>query len=378
MLKAVSSGWGSCGPSPHIAGYQVKVGAPAPASLTFSAYLSATAPTTALKLQLTFYTADANHVGTETSAPLALTTTPQQLSFTASVPANAHYVQPEFLLEDAAGSEIIYVDFVVLEASPSPPAPPIVTHNRVGAWTTIFFDDFDTFDTTRWERAPDNWRDPPGLGSYDPSLVAVANSILTLKSEQRGGAWHQALVHGKTKGVRINTGLIEWRARMPTYVKGVHSGLWLMPCDSTYGWWPYSGEIDVIEYVGTETTPTVDGRQTFYSTLIFSDDGNQKKVSYPCNMQVDWDGDWHVYQCLWQRAIDGRYMFRFAVDDVPYGIIDQSQWVAPPGSPIGAPFDKDFYLIMTMSCGGPWAGMPEAQASRTTLKIDWVKVSQRS
>jgi beta-glucanase (GH16 family) len=378
LLEAVGQGWGSCGPSPYLAGYQIRLADPVPASLTFSAYLSAAAPTRVLKLQLTFFTSANARIEAATSPALALTPVPRQLSLTAPVPVGAVFVQPEFLVENAVGDEVIFVDFVVVRPQPALPAPSVVTHNRSGAWTTVFFDDFETFDDTRWDKAPNNWTDPAGLGTYDAGLVSVADSILTLRGEQRGGEWYSSNIHGRLKGQRIRTGLIEWRAKLPRYAKGIHPALWLMPARSVYGWWPYSGEIDVLEYVGTEETPTVDGRQTFYSTLIFSDDGNLKKVSYPCNMRIDWDADWHVYQCLWERAIDGRHMVRFAVDDVPYGIIDQSQWVAPSGAPAGAPFEQEFYLICSMNIGGTWSGPPLPQASGSELQIDWVRVRQRS
>lgn len=378
MLKAVGSGWGSCGPSRYLAGFQARVGTPAPRALTFSTYLSAVSPTQVLKLQLSFFTSANARIDSATSPALVLTSTPQQLSLTAPVPADAFFVQPDFVVENAVGDEVIFVDFAVVRPQTALPAPSIVTHNRSGAWSTVFFDDFETFDDSRWDRAPQNWDDAAGLGAYDANLVTVRDSILTLRSEHRDGKWYSSNIHGRIKGPRIRTGLIEWRAKLPRYEKGIHPALWLMPARSVYGLWPYSGEIDVLEYVGTEEDPTIDGRQTFYSTLIFSDNGNLKKVVYTCNMQIDWDTDWHSYQCLWERATDGRYMVRFAVDDVPYGIIDQSQWVAPGSAPAGAPFDQDFYLICSMSIGGTWPGPPLPEASGSELQIDWVRVSQRT
>lgn len=256
----------------------------------------------------------------------------------------------------AATSAAIVPSFFSREAHAAPPRGPLL-------WGT----DFNTFDSTKWRKGPDGWSDRYGdINYWDPNLVSIVDSKLRLRVEKRGGVWAGGLVHTRDR-IAWTYGYFEIRAKVPAG-QGLWSALWLMPALNRYGYWPHSGEIDILEHLG-KTGEVTNG----YSTIHFANGGGAHEQRFRVATGRDWSQDWHTWGCLWDKTPDGREYFRFYVDDVQYGEITEQEWPAR-GRELGAPFNQAFYVIFNLAVGGPWAGPAGLSVSGKYLEIDWVRV----
>lgn len=154
-------------------------------------------------------------------------------------------------------------------------------------------------------------------------------------------------------------GRIEVRAKLPAG-RGTWPAIWMLPSAQTYGTWPRSGEIDIMEHVGfdmgrvhgslhslahnwlTETQPT---DSIFIETVAT---------------------DFHVYAIEWAPG-----EIRFFVDDT------EILHARDPGTGWEEwPFDQPFHLILNVAVGGFWGGQqgidPDIWPQR--MEIDYVRV----
>ena len=228
----------------------------------------------------------------------------------------------------------------------------------------IWSDEFTTFDTSKWTKAPTNWTDRYGIiTAWDPALVTQSGSTLRLAVQKVGADWHGGLISSLDKA-SWTYGYFEIRAKV---VKGagMWGALWMMPQTPQYGGWPRSGEIDINEYIGS-----LQEFQNIYSTLHYRDfSTEQDSQVFVGRGNGDPSLDFHNYGMLWQSGL-----FTFYVDSVSYGSISSSQWPAVPGQSEASPFDKPFFLLLNQTVGGAWAGPPTDDMSGKFLEIDYVRV----
>lgn len=233
-----------------------------------------------------------------------------------------------------------------------------------GAGSLVWSDDFTTFDTSKWTKAPTNWTDRYGIiTAWDPALVTQSGSTVKLAVQKVGADWHGGLINTLDKASWLY-GYFEVRAKL---LKGAGQwgALWMMPQTPQYGGWPRSGEIDIIEYIGNTQE-----FQNLYATLHYQnfaiDSHEQVFVAREDN---DPSLDFHNYGMLWQPGL-----FTFYVDGVSYGTISEAQWPAVPGQANNSPFDKPFFFLLNQTVGGAWAGPPTDDQSGKFIEIDYVKV----
>jgi beta-glucanase (GH16 family) len=145
----------------------------------------------------------------------------------------------------------------------------------------------------------------------------------------------------------------------------------MMPKHYSYGTWPSSGEIDIVETRGNRRLLNREGvnvgADQVESTLHFGPTPTLN--GYPfTNFQVNRTGgfnnDFHTYRMAWTPT-----SFEFAVDDMVLGVVnataDGGFWnrgrfdERQPGrenpwrrNTIMAPFDQEFYIIMNVAVGG--------------------------
>lgn len=234
----------------------------------------------------------------------------------------------------------------------------------------IWSDEFNYFDSSKWIKgSSQTWPDRYGtIKAWDPSLVSVGNGYLHLAVDQRSDGWYGGLVQGRNLEA-WKYGYVEVRAELPAG-QGLWSALWMMPRDNVYGYWPNSGEIDILEYLGTSRELTHG-----YSTVHYATNGNHAQKYVAAN-GTDWSQGWHTWGMEWDKGSDGHVSFTFYVDGKAFGTISDTEYARAAGGGQGSPFDQFFYPILNLTVGGAWAGEPTSAVDGAELLVDWVRVYQ--
>jgi len=156
-------------------------------------------------------------------------------------------------------------------------------------------------------------------------------------------------------------GRIEVRAKLPSSL-GTWPAIWMMPASNSYGEWPRSGEIDVMEYVGHDPDRIYFNLHTEKYNHT-KGNGRGTSVNFP-----NPDQDYHVYAIEWfEDHIDWFLNDRkvFTVEN------DGTGWEAWP-------LDQPFYLILNFAFGGSWGGQKGVDLTKLPMEysIDYVRVFQ--
>ncbi|KAJ7196449.1 glycoside hydrolase family 16 protein [Mycena rebaudengoi] len=162
----------------------------------------------------------------------------------------------------------------------------------------------------------------------------------------------------------ICAGRVEVRAKMPLG-DWLWPAIWMLPVSNTYGPWPRSGEIDIVESRGNGLRYTNRGANYVQGSLNWGPNpqlnGERRKL---------FSSDFHTYVMEWtEEWLSREFPETFRT---PEGKLEalQNPWVNATVKN-AAPFDQDFYLIMNGD--KPWldhAGNPPDRA----LVVDYVKM----
>lgn len=178
---------------------------------------------------------------------------------------------------------------------------------------------------------------------YTNSLanVSVGNGLLTItakKENLNGMAYTSTRLVTRNK-MDVLYGRIEVKAKLPTG-KGTWPAIWMLPTDRTYGDWPKSGEIDIMEHVGYDQNNV---HFTTHTEAYYFKINTQKSAT---KMIPDASTAFHLYRVDWTPyAVRGYYdntmVFEFANEGTGYKV-----W----------PFDKKFHVLLNLAIGGDWGG----------------------
>src|SRR5687767_3683558 len=161
-------------------------------------------------------------------------------------------------------------------------------------------------------------------------------------------------------------GRFEVRAKLPTG-KGAWPAIWMLPTAKTYGGWPSSGEIDIMEQVGFEPHVV---HASVHTKSYHHSIGTQKtaKIIVPTATT-----EFNVYAIEWtpeeiRGYANDQHYFTFKNERLTNSSADYKQW----------PFDQPFHMLLNIAVGGTWGG---AQGVDQTiwpqrLEIDYVRVYQ--
>lgn len=242
-----------------------------------------------------------------------------------------------------------------------------------GVWELVWNDEFNYEglpDSTKWSYDIDG--NETGWGNNESQFYTnsrkenawVSDGILTitaLKEAMGGKEYTSARLRSKGKGDWLY-GRFEIRAQLPTG-DGTWPAIWMLPTEWSYGGWPASGEIDIMENVGYDPDTIVGSAHTkLYNHVI----GTQKnaRVAYP-----DCHKAFHTYALEWEE-----YEYRLYVDDNHYFTFKNENtgyksW----------PFDKPFHLLLNLAIGGNWGGAHGIDDTLFPHKflIDYVRVYQK-
>ncbi|MDR2748194.1 MAG: glycoside hydrolase family 16 protein [Treponema sp.] len=188
----------------------------------------------------------------------------------------------------------------------------------------------------------------------------VRGGLLHIAAQKENGRWTSARL--KTKGkAEWAYGYFEIRAKLPKGT-GTWPAIWMLPGADTFGPWPRSGEIDIMEHVGFDP----DKIHTTANTAAFNHLINTQKTKSALVSNVS--DQFHVYALEWNKNhllwyIDGETFFRFENTGK-----NTDEW----------PFDKFFYLILNVAIGGTWGGQQgiNPDLEKAIMQVDYVRVYQ--
>ncbi len=213
---------------------------------------------------------------------------------------------------------------------------------------------------------------PGGWGNnelqyYTTDNATVAGGFLTITAKEESVApgfdYSSSRLRSLGKG-DWTFGRMEMRAKMPIG-QGFWPAFWMLASDtSIYGPWAASGEIDIVEYIGSDP-------DRIFGTIHYG-------ASFPGNLFSSTDyflpsgtfnDGFHVFAMEWEVG-----EIRWYVDGVQFA--SRSSWFST-GGPFPAPFDVDFHLLLNLAVGGNLPGPPDATSVfPQQYVIDYVRVYQ--
>lgn len=252
-------------------------------------------------------------------------------------------------------------------AEPVEPVTPADTYELV--WSDEF--DYEGLpDTAKWsyDTEGNSW----GWGNSESQFYtdsrpenAMAEGgklyITARKESWQGRNFTSARLITKYKGDWLY-GKVVVRAKLPGG-RGLWPAIWMLPTDWSYGEWPASGEIDIMEHVGYMPDSVFASVHTrsFNHTI-----GTQKTKG---RFIDDPYGTFHDYSLEWDENtirmfVDGQLYFIFANSGKGF-----EEW----------PFDRRFHLLLNVAVGGSWGGAQGIDLSvfPQQMVVDYVRVYQR-
>jgi beta-glucanase (GH16 family) len=249
---------------------------------------------------------------------------------------------------------------------PVTPIQPVVDKNWQFETTPVWEDDFSTGstpDAAKWtfETGGDGWGNNELQFYTSGANSTISGGIMTITAKKEnfsGREYTSSRMITKGKGDWLY-GKFEVRAKLPKG-RGTWPAIWMLSSDNSYGGWPSSGEIDIMEHVGYEQ-----GRvhSSVHTSAYNHTRGTQKTAS---KVVADATDDFHVYRVDWtpfavRGYIDGVQYFEFTNGNTGF-----TTW----------PFDKKFHIILNVAVGGNWGGVQGVDNTvfPAALQVDYVKV----
>lgn len=241
---------------------------------------------------------------------------------------------------------------------------------EIPGYTLVWNDEFSssTIDLTKWEYEVNG----DGGGNNElqyytalPTNSFIENGHLIIKAiyeNYQNRSFTSARLRTSGKGDWLY-GRIEVSAKVPTGL-GTWPAIWMLSTDWSYGGWPESGEIDIMEHVGYDQNVVHGSVHTLaYNHTI----GTQKtsKLTIPTAST-----EFHTYAIEWfEDHID------FYIDSTKYYTFNNEN----KGWPYW-PFDKRFHLILNLAVGGNWGGVQGVDTNDfpAQMEVDYIRVYKKN
>jgi beta-glucanase (GH16 family) len=178
--------------------------------------------------------------------------------------------------------------------------------------------------------------------------------------------WYGACEYTSARLITANKlevayGRVEARVKLPTG-QGLWPAFWMLGTDIGEVGWPQSGEIDIMEYIGSQTAQAFG---TIHGPGYSGGQSYGKKFNLKSGTFAD---DFHTFAVEWQPdeirwLIDGETYFTATPKDLPAG----AQWV----------FNHPFFIILNVAVGGNLPGpVGKDTVFPASMTVDYVRVYQ--
>jgi beta-glucanase (GH16 family) len=240
-------------------------------------------------------------------------------------------------------------------------------------YTLAWSDEFNTssFDNNSW--TAESGDGCPGLCGWGNNelqyYLAPPNNlffqdgkmIIEARAESYGGKNYTSS-RIKTQGKRsFKFGRVDIRAILPKG-KGIWPAFWMMPQNNVFGGWPSSGEIDILELIGSEPGKA-------HATVHYGPGPGSTNISRSYTLPgATFNDQFHVFSMEWEQD-----QMKFYIDDNLYSTVTKADLGA-----LNYPFNEQFYFIVNLAVGGNWPGAPDASTVFPQwLIVDYIRIYQK-
>jgi len=197
--------------------------------------------------------------------------------------------------------------------------------------------------------------------------------IVGLRENYEGREWTSARLESQNN-FEFQYGKVEIRAKLPQG-KGLWPAFWLLGSNIDEIGWPYSGEIDIMEYRGhlpTQTSGTVHFAAVSPENSDRTPNQDRRYIREEYNLPSgSFAEDFHLYQFEWSDSVMTWY-----IDDVEFFKLTREEIQEQTSY---YPFDQPFYLILNLAIGGNFLGNEQPDKTtpdRNEVIVDYVRVYQ--
>jgi len=189
--------------------------------------------------------------------------------------------------------------------------------------------------------------------------VENGNLVIEARKEAYKGAQYTSASLITLGKKHLKYGRVEVRAKV---YKGMGSwpAIWMLGTNRGPVKWPNCGEIDILEFVGKDSTQVYGTVHYADSTNRYVHQGKKPVVGKPYE-------DFHVYAIEWNKD-----QIAFYYDDLKYFVFDLSHANHSKDNP----FRKDFYLLLNLALGreGTLGGKLDDKILPLKYEVDYVRI----
>ncbi len=242
-----------------------------------------------------------------------------------------------------------------------------ITPDSYAGWNLVWRDEFEGSSIN-----PANWKHETGghgwgnneLQYYtdrpENSYLADGKLVIEARKENFSGSQYTS-ARMITAGLQeFQYGRIDIRAKLPEG-QGIWPALWMLGSNFWTTGWPNSGEIDIMEIIGSQPA-------TVYGTAHWADaSGNLASFGGNTTLPTGkFSDEFHVFTIIWDNQ-----RIRWFLDDNLYHTID----ITPAEL---SEFHQPFFFIFNIAVGGNWPGSPDATTIFPQFMfVDYIRVFQQ-
>jgi hypothetical protein len=210
----------------------------------------------------------------------------------------------------------------------------------------------------------------------DPANVSLDGSgnLKITPTRDAAGGWRSARLESRRSDFRPQPGKIltvEARIDLPDGGQGYWGAFWMLgaPFRPSHTAWPGSGEIDIMEHLGSEPS-------LVHGTLhcgVYNGGPCHETTGLGGSRSGTTDG-FHTYSIEWDRSA-GTEEMRWYVDGTLYHRVAASDVSSPAWKEAT---DHGYFLLLNVAIGGGWPGLPDATTRPgAPMLVDRVSVRER-
>lgn len=176
--------------------------------------------------------------------------------------------------------------------------------------------------------------------------------------------YSSASVHTKRK-VNFKYGRIDIAAKIPV-ARGMYPIFWMLPVNDEYGAWPNSGEMNIAAYTFGGFYGGQHEKNTVSAWLHTENTANGVASINPGTGSVtSMENAYHLYSMVWKKK-----RIQFLLDNKVIFTYDKRS-----NSSAEWPFNKDFYLLLSLAVGGVEGGAfgVDAENFPKRMEVDYVR-----